>query len=71
MHEARDGVDTTAWAAGLPYSDGQVGMYGASYFGFTQWATATGKAPALKALFPFETWRDPYNGLARAGAQAN
>ena len=36
---------------------------------FTQWATATSKAPALKALFPVETWRDPYNGLgARGGA---
>src|SRR5690348_8511100 len=35
--EADDGVDTIAWAAGLPYSDGRVGMFGASYFGFTQW----------------------------------
>ena len=34
--EAEDGVDTIAWAAGLPYADGQVGMYGLSYFGFTQ-----------------------------------
>src|SRR5438105_15912014 len=34
--EADDGVDTIAWAAGLPVSDGRVGMYGACYFGFTQ-----------------------------------
>src|SRR5919199_5019891 len=38
--EAEDGVDTIAWAAGLPYADGQVGMYGLSYFGFTQWSAA-------------------------------
>src|SRR5437879_10593989 len=37
--EAADGLDTIAWAAALPFGDGQVGMYGASYFGFTEWAT--------------------------------
>src|SRR5690242_9737653 len=32
VREAEDGFDTIAWAAGLPDSDGQVGMFGASYF---------------------------------------
>src|SRR6266550_3031030 len=40
VKEADDGIDTIAWAAEQPYSSGQVGMYGASYFGFTQWAAA-------------------------------
>src|SRR5437867_7201709 len=31
-NEELDGVDTIEWAANLPYSDGNVGMYGASYF---------------------------------------
>jgi putative CocE/NonD family hydrolase len=67
--EADDGVDTIAWAAGLPYSDGQVGMYGLSYFGFTQWSAALRQPPALKAIVPFVTWCDPLNGLAfRGGA---
>jgi putative CocE/NonD family hydrolase len=67
--EAEDGVDTIAWAAGLPYSDGQVGMYGLSYLGFTQWSAAVHQPPALKALVPFVTWCDPLNGLAfRGGA---
>src|ERR671937_1805734 len=67
--EADDGVDTIAWAAGLPYSDGQVGMYGLSYFGFTQWSAALQQPPALKAIVPFVTWSDPLNGLAfRGGA---
>ncbi|HLZ07961.1 MAG TPA: CocE/NonD family hydrolase, partial [Chloroflexota bacterium] len=39
--ETDDGVDTIGWAAALPYADGQVGMFGASYFGFTQWSAAT------------------------------
>src|SRR5260221_5110795 len=33
IHEAQDGVDTIEWAAELPYSNGQVGMYGISHFG--------------------------------------
>ncbi|MCA1647526.1 MAG: CocE/NonD family hydrolase [Chloroflexi bacterium] len=67
--EADDGVDTIAWAAELPYADGQVGMFGTSYFGFTQWAAAVHNPPALKAMVPFLTWCDPLNGLAfRGGA---
>jgi putative CocE/NonD family hydrolase len=67
VHEARDGVDAIAWAAGLPYSDGRLGTFGASYFGFTQWAAAVAQPPALKAMVPFETWRDPFNGLGTRG----
>ncbi len=67
--EAEDGFDTVDWAAGLANSDGQVGMYGVSYFGFTQWSAATLQPPALKAMIPFETWSDPLNGLVfRGGA---
>lgn len=69
LHEAEDGVDTIAWVAQLPYSNGQVGMYGASYFGFTQWASAIHQPPALKAFIPLMTWNDPLNGVTfRGGA---
>ncbi len=69
INEAQDGVDTIAWAAHLPYADGQVGMYGVSYFGFTQWAPAVHQPPALKAMIPFQTWNDPFNGVVfRGGA---
>lgn len=67
VHEAQDGEDAIAWAAALPYSNGVVGMFGASYFGFTQWAAAVRRPPALKAIVPFETWRDPFNGLGGRG----
>lgn len=66
-YEADDGADTIAWAAALPYSDGQVGTFGASYFGFTQWSAATRQPPALKAMVPFITWADPLNGLTYRG----
>lgn len=68
-HEAQDGVDTLEWASKLHYSDGNVGMYGASYFGFTQWSTAVHQPPTLKTMVPFITWNDPLNGvLFRGGA---
>jgi len=65
--EAEDGADTIAWAAEQPFCDGQVGMFGASYFGFTQWSAALQQPPALKAMVPFITWSDPLNGLAYRG----
>lgn len=68
-NEALDGVDTIAWAAQLPYSNGEVGMFGASYFGFTQWAAAVHNPPALKVMAPYITWNDPFNGVTfRGGA---
>ncbi len=68
-HEAEDGADTVEWASKLHYSNGNVGMYGASYFGFTQWSAAVQQPAALKAMVPFITWNDPLNGvLFRGGA---
>ncbi len=67
--EEWDGVDTVAWAASLPYRNGEVGMFGASYFGFTQWAAAVHQPPALQAIAPYVTWNDPLAGvLFRGGA---
>ena len=43
--EARDGYDTVEWAARQPWSNGNVGMYGASYMGATQWLAATQAPP--------------------------
>ena len=65
--EADDGVDTITWAAALLFADGQVGMYGRSYVGFTQWAAAVRQPPALKAMVPFITWADPLNGVFYRG----
>src|SRR5712692_62095 len=50
--EAQDGYDAVEWAAGLPYSDGQVGTMGQSYLGATQYLLAPARPPHLKASFP-------------------
>src|SRR5579859_57664 len=68
-HEAADGYDTVEWAAGLPGTNGNVGMYGLSYLGFTQWAAAMLAPPHLKALVPVFTWADARDGVFwRGGA---
>ncbi len=68
-HEGKDGYDTVEWAAGLPGSNGNVGMWGASYFGFTQWMAAVQAPPHLKAIMPMITWADVRNGPSwRGGA---
>lgn len=48
-----DGADARAvldWIVRQPWSDGRVGMVGGSYSGFTAWAAAKHRHPALKAI---------------------
>ncbi|WP_340268889.1 CocE/NonD family hydrolase [Sphingobium mellinum] len=67
--ERDDGYDSVEWAAKLSGSNGRVGMFGASYFGNTQWMAALAQSPSLAAISPMVTWRDPMDGLyARGGA---
>ena len=52
IHEVADGRDTLDWIEQQPWSDGNVGMIGDSYYGFTQWAAAASGHRALKAIVP-------------------
>jgi len=67
VNEYEDGYDTVEWAAGLPGSDGSVGMYGLSYFGKTQWHAAVMKPPSLKSMVPGVTWGNHLNGVQMRG----
>jgi putative CocE/NonD family hydrolase len=58
VNEVADGHDTLAWLAGQPWSNGDVGMWGDSYYGFTQWAAVASGHPALKAIVPRVTIAD-------------
>jgi putative CocE/NonD family hydrolase len=62
QHEADDGYDAVEWAASLPYSNGQVGMWGGSYVGATQMLAATAHPPHLVAIFPYVTASEYYEG---------
>jgi putative CocE/NonD family hydrolase len=49
-HDGEDARTVINWIAQQPWSNGQVGMYGVSYSGFTQWAAAKHLPAALKAI---------------------
>lgn len=52
VHEVEDGYDTLEWIVQQPWSNGDVGCFGDSYYGFTQWAMIASGHPALKAAVP-------------------
>lgn len=54
-HDGADAAAVIDWISTQAWSDGQVGMFGGSYEGFTQWAAAKHLPKALKALMPSVT----------------
>ncbi|GAC1545349.1 MAG: CocE/NonD family hydrolase [Herpetosiphon sp.] len=66
-HEFTDGYDTVEWAASLPWCNGRVAMWGASYFGMTQWQAAVMQPPALRGLALGTTWSNYLNGTMFRG----
>ena len=65
--ERRDVYDVVEWVGTQPWCDGQVGGMGISYFAQAQLAAAAQRAPHLKAIFPFATLDDPYDGVWHRG----
>lgn len=65
--EIDDGYDSIEWAANLPGSSGDVGMYGFSYQGMTQLYAAIAKPPALKAICPASVGADLFRDWAYEG----
>jgi uncharacterized protein len=58
VNEVLDGYDTLEWIVGQPWSNGRVGMFGDSYYGYTQWACVASGHPALRAICPRCTGAD-------------
>jgi uncharacterized protein len=52
MQEANDGYDVVEWVARQPYCNGKVAMWGGSYGGYDQWATAAQCPPHLATIVP-------------------
>ena len=52
VNDARDGHDLVEWFAKQPFCDGKVAMWGGSYAGFDQWATAKESPPHLATIVP-------------------
>ena len=58
--ETRDGFDAVEWLAGQPWCDGNVGMWGISYGGFTAIQVASLRPPHLRAIVPVMATDDRY-----------
>jgi len=66
-NESNDGYDTVEWAAGLPFSNGKVGMFGGSYVGATQMLAAITHPPHLAGLCPVVTASNYHDGWTYQG----
>ena len=65
--DIEDGYDTVEWAASQPWSNGRIGMVGASYVGATQWLAATTRPPHLVTLVPNVTASNYHDGWTYQG----
>jgi predicted acyl esterase len=69
--EQQDGYDLVRWASRQPWSNGKVGLWGASYMAINQFFTAALHPPGLKAMFPIVPMGDAYRDIMMSGGQAN
>ena len=58
--ETEDGFDAVEWLAAQSWSNGNVGMFGSSYGGFTSYQVAMLQPPSLKAIVPIYATDDRY-----------
>jgi uncharacterized protein len=65
--EAMDAHDLIEWMGAQPWCNGNVGMWGGSYVGYTQVAAASTAPRFLKAVFPEITDYAKYDATYRGG----
>jgi putative CocE/NonD family hydrolase len=65
--ERQDMHDQVEWAALQPWSDGNIGMIGISYFAMTQMEAAVERPPHLKAIMPVAGTFDLYDSATHHG----
>ena len=67
--QQQDGATLVRWAAGLPRSNGKVGLYGASYLAINQLLTVGQLGPnsPVKAIFPVVSGNDLYRDTSFDG----
>jgi uncharacterized protein len=65
--DAHDYAEVIAWAAGQPWSTGDVGLNGVSYLCMSQWRVAALRPPGLKAIVAWEGASDLLREFAYHG----
>ncbi len=66
VYEEQDGMDTVKWISQQEWFNGNLGAWGASYFGYTQWAIASNN-PYLKCFYPQITTPSIYKLIFTGG----
>ncbi|MCU0845145.1 MAG: CocE/NonD family hydrolase [Spirochaetes bacterium] len=64
---AKDGKVIVDWIAAQEWCDGNIGMNGQSYLGWSQWAVAAERPKALKCIAPALIMAETYTGANRPG----
>jgi putative CocE/NonD family hydrolase len=67
INEPRDGYDTQMWLGKQSWCNGKIGMFGISYDGFTQVASAPLHSPYVKALIPMGNQQTNFGHLYNDG----
>jgi predicted acyl esterase len=67
LQEAKDYYDAIEWAAKQEWSNGNVGLWGASYYAMNQYNVAQLQPPSLKAMIPIAGDIDSYRDYAFSG----
>ena len=67
QHEREDASDLFDWIAAQPWSDGSVGMWGASYLGYTTTSACTSGNPHLKTAVSEVNVGSPFYDTVRKG----
>ncbi|MCU1454636.1 MAG: peptidase [Acidimicrobiales bacterium] len=69
--QGTDGYDVVETLAHQPWSNGDVGMVGISYSGFSQLYVAATRPPHLRAITPLSPFADTYTGILDPGGILN
>jgi putative CocE/NonD family hydrolase len=67
IHEGPDGADTIDWVRKQNWCNGKIGLFGVSYFGYTQWQAATAAGNEVQAMTPTVTGSRIYDLLYHQG----
>ena len=67
VDEPEDGYDTQQWIGQQSWSNGKIGMFGASYMACVQWMSAPLRSEFLTCMAPRVMCNDYFNGLLYPG----
>ena len=61
--EQNDHYDLIEWMAQQPWCNSRVGMFGESYYAWTQWSAAATQPPHLVTIVPYDAGADMYRDV--------